>query len=146
MTGDCVVDASVGIKLFLVEELSDQAHRLFSQLTSDPPARFYVPDLFFVECANILWKYVRRFGYLPENAGQDVADLRALALATVSTADLLEPAFELALTYDITTYDACYAALARQLDLPLVTADAPLARKLQGSDVAVQALGESKGV
>ena len=142
MIGDCVVDASVGIKLFLMEDLSDQADHLFSQLTRDPPARLYVPDLFYVECANILWKYVRRFGYPAENARQDVADLRALALITVSTADLLEPALDLALTYDITAYDASYAALAQQLDLPLVTADAPLARKLAGSGVAVRALGE----
>ncbi len=142
MTGDCVVDASVGIKLFLVEELSEQADRLFSQLTRDPPARFYVPDLFYVECANILWKYVRRFGYPAENARQDVADLRSLALITVSTADLLEPALELAMTYDVTAYDACYAALAQQLDLPLITADTPLTRKLAGSGVDVRTLEE----
>jgi predicted nucleic acid-binding protein len=142
MTGDCVVDASVGIKLFLVEELSDQADRLFNRLTGYQPARFYVPDLFFVECANILWKYVRHFGYPPDNARQDVADLRALALLTVSTADLLEPALELAMTYDITAYDASYAALAAQLDLPLITADAPLARKLQATGVEVRTLEE----
>jgi predicted nucleic acid-binding protein len=140
MTGDCVVDASVGIKLFLIEELSDHADRLFRNLAGYRPARFYVPDLFFVECANILWKYVRRFGYPPDNARQDVADLRALALTTVSTADLLEPALELAMTYDITAYDASYAALAAQLDLPLITADAPLALKLRSSDVEVTRL------
>ena len=142
MIGDCVVDASVGIKLFLAEDLSDAADRLFSQLTVSPPARLYVPDLFYVECANILWKYARRFGYPPENARQDVADLRTLALVTVSTADLLEPALELALAYEITVYDASYAALARQLGLPLVTADAPLARKLVGSDVDIRGLPE----
>ena len=91
MTGDCVLDASVGIKLSLVEELSGQADRLFDQLAGYRPARFYVPDLFYLECANILWKYVSRFGYPPENARQDVTDLRSLALVTVSAADLLEP-------------------------------------------------------
>ena len=140
MTGDCVVDASVGIKLFLVEELSDRADRLFSHLAGYRSARFYVPDLFYAECANILWKYVRRFGYPADNARQDVADLRGLALLTVSTSDLLEPALELALAYDITAYDACYAALARKLELPLVTADTSLARKLDSSDVHVQTL------
>ena len=136
MIDACVVDASVGIKLFVMEESSETAHGLFGQLGEDPPARFYVPDLFYVECANILWKYVRRFGYPAESTRQDVADLAALALVTVSTADLLE----LALAYDITAYDACYAALSRQLALPLVTADAPLGRKLAGSDVSLLAL------
>lgn len=140
MIDACVVDASVGIKLFVVEELSERADSLLARLSEDPPARFYVPDLFYVECANILWKYVRRFGYPAKSARQDVADLAALALVTVSTADLLEPALELALTYDVTAYDACYAALARQLALPLVTADAPLARKLAGSDVSLLTL------
>jgi predicted nucleic acid-binding protein len=140
MIDACVVDASVGIKLFVVEDLSEEADRLFGQLVGDSPASFYVPDLFYVECANILWKYVRRYGYPPENARQDVADLTALPLATVSTADLLESALDLALTYKITVYDASYAVLARQLELPLVTADAPLARKLAGSDVDVRML------
>jgi len=142
MIDACVVDASVGIKLFLVEDLSDKAHCLLNGLTSDPPARFYVPDLFYTECANILWKYVRRFGYPSENARQDVVDLQALALRTVSTADVLEPALDLALTYEITVYDASYAALAQQLDMPLITADLALTRKLAQSSVHVQALHE----
>ena len=137
MTGDCVVDASVAIKLFVLEDSSEQTDKLFEQLTSDPPVRFYVPDLLFIECANILWKYVRNYGYPAENARQDVADLQALALRSVSTADLLAPALELALAQDITTYGACYAALADQLHLPLITADLSLERKLQGTQINI---------
>ena len=140
MTGDCVVDASVAIKLFVIEESSEQADTLFEQLASDPPVRFYVPDLLFIECANILWKYVRYYGYPAENARQNVADLQALALRSVSTADLLAPALELALAQDITAYDACYAALANQLHLPLITADLTLERKLQGTSINIRIL------
>ena len=142
MSGDCVVDASVGIKLFVAEELSDHADRLFGRLAAPQPARFYVPDLFYVECANILWKYVRRFGYPQANAHQDIANLGALALTPVPAAGLLQPALELALAHGVTVYDACYAALARELDLPLVTADASLARQLAGSGVQVKMLHE----
>jgi predicted nucleic acid-binding protein len=143
--GDCVVDASVGIKLFLEEDGSEAAAHLFAELAPDPasaslPTRFYVPELFYVECGNILWKYVRHFGYDANNARQDVADLQALRLQTVSTADLLTPAFELALQYDLTAYDACYATLAQQLSLPLITADAALVRKLTNSAVVIQTL------
>lgn len=34
----CVVDASVGIKLFVEEDQSEEAHALFALLASDPPA------------------------------------------------------------------------------------------------------------
>lgn len=64
-------------------------------------------------------------------------DLRALALCSVSTADLISPALELAIEYKITTHDACYVALAKLTDLPLITADQPLARKLSDGDVEV---------
>jgi predicted nucleic acid-binding protein len=96
--------------------------------------------LFYLECANILWKYTRRFNYPAGNARQDVRDLRALALRTVSAADLLEPALELALAYDLTVYDAAYAALAQQLGLPLITVDETLWRKLSGSGITVRTL------
>jgi predicted nucleic acid-binding protein len=133
----CVVDASVGIKLFLQEEGTEQATRLFQTLAQEPSARFYVPDLFFIECANILWKYARRFDYPAENAHQDLVDLRALALRSISTADLISPALDLALENNITAYDACYVALAKGTSLPLITADRPLARKLANSNANV---------
>jgi predicted nucleic acid-binding protein len=124
----CVVDASVGIKLFIAEPLSEQAQRLFDGLAADPPAEYHVPDLFFIECANILWKTTRRFGRPLEDSQADLADLGKLALRVVSTTDLMEEALTLAVQTGLTAYDACYAALARRLDLPLVTADQPLVR------------------
>jgi predicted nucleic acid-binding protein len=139
---DCVLDASVGIKLFVMEALSDQADALFAQLTSTPPARFYVPDLFFVECANTLWKYTWRFGYPAEAAARDVADLLRLPLRRVSTGDLVEAALGLAVAHAITLYDAMYVALAQRLSLPLVTADAELVRRVAGTGPDVRFLGD----
>jgi predicted nucleic acid-binding protein len=139
---DCVVDASVGIKLFLVEPLSDRTDALFAHLTNSPPARFCVPDLFFIECTNVLWKYVQQFGYLLEAAQQDVADLIRLPMHVASTVDLAEAAFGLAVSHDITAYDAVYVALAQRLSLPLVTADGALVRRLAGSGLDVRWLGD----
>jgi len=145
MTFDCVVDASVGIKLFVVEPLSESADALFAHLADDPPARFYVPDLFFVECTNILWKYVRRFGYQAASAQRDVEDLIRLPLGVVSTTELASTALTLAVAHGITAYDACYAALAERLSLPLVTADEALARRLAHSPGDVRWLQEWPG-
>ncbi|MCX6037196.1 MAG: type II toxin-antitoxin system VapC family toxin [Chloroflexi bacterium] len=126
-----VVDASVGIKLFVEEPLSDQAHALFTKLTKDPPAELYVPDLFYIECTNILLKYMRRFGRSLEDSQADLADLKTLALKTVSTAELMEDAILLASQKHLTAYDACYAVLARQLNIPLITADKPMAQAVE---------------
>ncbi len=126
-----VVDASIGIKLFVDEEFSEQAHALFSHLAADPPAELYVPDLFFIECANILLKYTRRFGRPLEDSQADIADLRLLALKPTSTADLMEEALLLASEKKLTAYDACHAILAEKLEISLVTADEELARAVK---------------
>jgi predicted nucleic acid-binding protein len=118
-----VVDASVGIKLFVDEALSEQAQSLFAQLTDDPPVELYVPDLFYIECANTLLKYMRRFGRSLEDSQADLADLNILALKAVSTAELMEDAIVLASQKNLSAYDACYAVLAHRLDIQLVTAD-----------------------
>lgn len=140
MMGDFVVDASVGVKLFLMEEQSDQAHLLFTGLAQIPPARFYVPDLFFVECTNILWKYSRRFGYPLESAQQDVVDLISLPFHVVSAVQLAQDALVLAAAHEITAYDAVYVALSQRLKLPLITADRALVRKLAGDTLDVRPL------
>ena len=139
---DCVVDASVGIKLFLAEPLSEAAHALFAHLSDDPPARLYVPELFFIECANILWKYVRRFGYPAADALVDIGELVRLPLQRVPMAALAEAALLLATHHGCTAYDSAYVALAQHLDLPLITADEALARRFAGTGlVDVRLLG-----
>jgi predicted nucleic acid-binding protein len=59
----CVVDASVVIKLFVDEELSQPARKLLEGIAKPDPDEFYVPDLLFPECGNVLWKYVRFYNY-----------------------------------------------------------------------------------
>ena len=125
-----VVDASVGVKLFVEEPLSDHACRLFESLAADPLAALYVPDLFYIECANILWKYTRRFSRPLEDSLADLADLGCLALRCVSTADLMEDSLDLAVETGLTAYDACYAVLARRLNVPLVGADSKLCQAI----------------
>jgi predicted nucleic acid-binding protein len=142
---NCVVDASVGIKLFLIEPLSERADALFTRLTDDPPSQFYVPDLFFIECTNILWKYVQRFGYASDTAKQDVASLIRLPLQVVPTATLAEEALDLAVQHGSTAYDSAYIVLARELSLPLVTADEALARRFEGTGLDVRFLDDWPG-
>jgi predicted nucleic acid-binding protein len=128
-----VVDASVGIKLFVEEEFSEQAHALFSHLAADPPAELHIPDLFYIECTNILLKYSRRFGRSLKDAQADIADIRLLSLRPTPTADLMGDALLLASEKNLSAYDACYAVLAQNLGIPLITADEPLSRAIESA-------------
>lgn len=140
----CVIDASVGIKLFLPENGSEKVQALFEQNLAGTQDSLLVPDLFFVECANVLWKKVRRGEYTQEEAAQDLSDLAALGLASVPTAELVGRTLEIACIHDVTTYDACYLALSEMLQVPLVTADARLAASMAGSEIRVLTLSASE--
>lgn len=129
----CVVDASVGIKLVVSEAHSSKVHDLFAHLASDPAARFFVPDLFDIECANILWKYVIRAGYPLVDAQHSMATLIALALQRLPVTNLASNALAIAAQHGISAYDGCYVAAAQQLGVPVITADAKLVVKLAGT-------------
>jgi predicted nucleic acid-binding protein len=133
----CVIDASVAIKLFVVDPLSDKVDALFAHLGADPECRFYVPDLFYIECTNILWKYVRLSPYSAADAERNLAQLYALSLQRTSTAELMTDALKIGLAHGISAYDACYVALSQRLTVPMVTADQKLVRKLATSSPLV---------
>lgn len=138
--GDVVVDASVGIKLALSEEYSEQVARLFAESLLKASGSILVPDLFFIECANVLWKVVRRGDYEQEKAEEDMAMLQTLRLKTASTRDLMQRALTIACQYGITAYDACYVALSDITGTPLLTADNRLAHILTDSPFKVMTL------
>jgi len=133
----CVVDASIGIQLVVEEALSEQTEELFRHLTSAPPARLYVPDLFYLECANILRKYHQRFGYSRAQVEQSIALLRGLDVIVVPFIQIIESTVHLSLLHGITAYDASYVALADEYNLSLVTADIRLLNAMQHSAINV---------
>jgi predicted nucleic acid-binding protein len=133
----CVVDASVGVKLVIAETLSAEAHLLFAHLARDPAARFAVPDLFDVECANILWKYTQRFGLPAADAQWNLATLLALNLQRVSVTTLVIDALKLATAHNLSAYDARSVATAQRLGVSLITADSRLVAKLSGTSYSV---------
>jgi len=137
----CVVDASVAIKLVITEALSTQAYALFAHLANDPLARFVVPELFYFECANILWKHVQRSGYPLADAQLSLSTLSTLALQRYSSPSLAADALGIAGHHGITAYDACYVATAHHAGVPLITADAKLVRRMTGTPYTVLDLG-----
>jgi predicted nucleic acid-binding protein len=138
---DYVIDASVAIKLFLVEPLSDRATSLFACLSLDPSPTYYVPDLFYIECANILWKSAKRIGYPETQAQLAIARLKALPLKSITMSSLAEEALAIALAHNITAYDASYVALSKRLNLATVTADEKLVLALSDAPYQIRWLG-----
>ena len=129
----CVVDASVGIKKFIIEPLTPKVDQLFSHL-NDPDARLYIPDLFYIECTNIVWKYIRAGLYDTVEAQANLADLKLLRFTATSNAELMMEALTLSITHRISAYDACYVALSKQNDAPLLTQDQRLVDSLKSTD------------
>lgn len=84
------------------------------------------PDLLNVEVLAILRRLERGGILSAARAAQAVADLTRAPVLRLPTLPLLTAAW--AMRSNLTSYDACYVALARTLGSPLVTADARLSR------------------
>ncbi|MGH6635481.1 MAG: type II toxin-antitoxin system VapC family toxin [Gammaproteobacteria bacterium] len=137
-----VVDASVAVKLFVPEEFSTQARAIFARFASEDGAKLVVPDFFFLECANVFWKWVQRFAYPGLEAQTHLRDLASLGLEVIPVEILADDALLIALAQKITAYDACYVALATKLQLSMLTADAKLVAKLEKGPCEVRWLGD----
>ncbi|WP_292703270.1 MULTISPECIES: type II toxin-antitoxin system VapC family toxin [unclassified Nostoc] len=110
----CVVNTSVCIKYFIADPLTAKVNQLFVHL-ANPQTEIFVPDLFYIECANTFWKYVRARMYTAAEVQTDLATLKAFPLRVVSTADLMADAVTIALNYGISAYDGSYVALSQQV-------------------------------
>lgn len=132
-----VLDTNICIKQFIVDPLTPKVNQLFDCL-DDPAVEFFVPDLFYIECANVLWKYVRAKLYTAEQVQADLSDLKALRFQVTSTKELMNKAVQIGLDYGITAYDGCYVALSEQVTAPLLTLDERLVNSLTGSEFDVQ--------
>ena len=128
----CVLDASVAAKWFLPgagETLTAEAAGVLEAYAAGH-LRLLVPDLFWPETGNILWKAVRQGRISRTSAEQAIVTLQDRKLVTAPTAPLLQDAFAIAAAFERTVYDCIYVALAVHANLPLVTADERLANAL----------------
>ena len=119
-----VIDASVAVKWVVEEEGTKEALALRHRALA-------APDLLIAECANILWKKVRR-NELSEQESVFAAGLLALAdIELMAMRPYLEAAVRIAVALDHPAYDCIYIALAEAEGLRFVTADMSLLRKVR---------------
>jgi predicted nucleic acid-binding protein len=126
-----VVDASVTVKWFAVEELMEEADRLRPLI-----AELVAPDFCLVELTNIAWKKVRQGPLLPGEAAVIAPYLRRSGMQLLPSEPLLADALELAQELDHPVYDCLYVATMDLLGARLVTWDKPLHAKLARSRFA----------
>ncbi len=117
-----VIDASVVIKWVVNEPGSENAVRLIGGPTLS------APDLLMSECANILWKKVRREELTRDEASLAVELLVRADIELVPTRALTPAATQLSLDLDHPAYDCMYLALALDRDDAFVTADSRFVR------------------
>jgi predicted nucleic acid-binding protein len=115
-----VVDASALVELLL------QSERAPAVLQAVGDTEMVAPDGINPEVLSTL-RRLERIGELPAGrAIQAVDDLLDAAVRRLPTLPLLPQVW--ALRANVTSYDACYVALARDLGCPLVTGDLRLSR------------------
>ncbi len=126
-----VVDASVGVKWYVPE-----IHSRFAARLLDHGRDLHVPDLFFPEFGNILWKKVVRGELSDAEARSILRALSAVPLESHPSPPLLDAALELAVDVSRTVYDSLYVALALALNGRLVTGDERLCNALEQTPFA----------
>ncbi len=127
-----VLDSSVAAKWFFSpaeETLVIEARRLLADYAGGK-LHLLVPDLFWTEMGNLLWKSARRGRISPKSAGEAMDTLLETNIPTIRSQPLLKDALAIATRFDRTVYDALYVALAFTQEAPLVTADERLANAL----------------
>jgi predicted nucleic acid-binding protein len=129
-----VVDASVAAKWVLPSKTEPLAAEAIRLLDSYAAGRIHltVPDLFWPEIGNILWKSVRIQRISDQSAHEAIGWLQSLGISTSPTRDLIKDAFSVATALDRTVYDAVYVSLAVATARTLVTADERLVNGLAG--------------
>ena len=126
-----VVDANVAIKWVLAEIHTDSALRL---LNND--YTLLVPDFFFPEIGNILWKRVRRGEMTLQEAQENLNELSLVNFQICPSFPVMPLALETAVRVQQAVYDCVYLALAVTNQCQMVTADERFYNALQSDALA----------
>lgn len=137
-----VIDASVLVKLYANEDASEEARSLLGRAGDPDPPLFLAPTLIYVECANALLKYTRRLDMDRRIAEESISSFARLPINAFDSSEFLPRAFDIAITAQLSLYDALYVALAQIFDAKLVSDDRRLLDAARAMGVDAQSLAE----
>lgn len=120
------IDASFLLKIFLPEDKSEKADRIWKDWISKS-VEVVAPTLVIFEVSSVLRNKVYRNVLEKDDAEEIIEQIRRLDLTLLYTDDLLDIAWEIGSQLKMPVlYDCFYIALARFLDISLWTADKKL--------------------
>jgi predicted nucleic acid-binding protein len=122
-----IVDASLVIKLYVQEAHSEASVSLFEAASRVAALSHMLGEVGEVLTRRFLAGSIRRSQL--DRALHEVAE----RVEAIPITLLLETAVEIAVTTSISFYDALYVAAAEDFGRTLITADAKLVRKIEGS-------------
>ncbi|MGA8221530.1 MAG: type II toxin-antitoxin system VapC family toxin [Candidatus Acidiferrales bacterium] len=127
-----VVDASVAAKWVLPSNLEPYSESALLLLNNYAQGQLdiVVPDLFWAEIGNVLWKAARTRRLTLAEAKTGLGMVADKRFQTVPSLSLLDSALEIAIEFGRSFYDCLYVALAETSGAELVTADEKLVNVL----------------
>ncbi len=130
-----VLDTSIIIKWYVDEPDSIAALKI-RELFDKNEVSLAVPDLVYYELANAL-RWNKNLN--EKDVAMAVASFRSVGFRIfLPRPDVIEQAVFLAFKHNCTVYDAVFLALAKKLNVPLVTADNELAKAAGDSAVLLK--------
>jgi predicted nucleic acid-binding protein len=129
-----LLDTSVVVKWFILEEGSDKAANL-RHAHGRAELLLHVPDILLMELANAL-------RYSPVVSAEEIPQaLRMFSGLEINVVpfdlDVLISASALSLEHDLAVYDTYFLALARALEMPLIITDRKMLSRLTPEDGTV---------
>jgi predicted nucleic acid-binding protein len=131
---EALLDTSVAVKWFVPEENSEEALSL-RRAQEDRELQLYAPEVLLMELANAL-RYSSEFSAREITEALETPFALNVLLIPFSL-DALDSAVSLSLEHDLAVYDSYFLALAKALDIPLITADRRMLSRLNAGDGAV---------
>src|SRR5271165_5167578 len=137
MTAEFVLDSSLTMAWCFEDEASPEIDEIQDWLITD--ARAYVPTLWHLEIANVLWTCERRKRITEADSVRFLAVLKVLNITTDHETEQHagQTTLGLARQHGLSVYDAAYLELAMRLGLPLASRDETLCKVAQAVGLSI---------
>ena len=128
-----VIDASTAVRWYVGNLSHPNADSVLTAVLAEPEG-FAVPELFTYEVLNVLY---RIHPDAAEIYGKEVNQLLRSGILRYPMTDHIFGRADRFIAMGLTGYDACYVALAEELDARWVTFDSKACRVLTGNELSL---------